>query len=120
MPYTIRDFRVNSLPGVPIPNSRYYVPNGNGTDLNEYITDLTGAYRLVGSAGSGTNVYGEEHTGLTGTTVTLSNSGTTGTLRIYKNGVRLDSTEFSYSGGTSVTVTDTLDSGDMIICDYKY
>lgn len=67
-----------------------------------------------------TDVYGEEHTGLTGTTVTLSNSGTTGTLRIYKNGVRLDSTEFSYSGGTSVTVTDTLDSGDMIICDYKY
>lgn len=52
MPYTIRDFRVNSLPGVPIPNSRYYVPNGNGTDLNEYLTDLTGAYRLVGSAGS--------------------------------------------------------------------
>lgn len=71
-------------------------------------------------SGSGTNVYGEEHTGLTGTTVTLTNSGTTGTLRIYKNGVRLDSTEFSYSGGTSVTVTDTLDSGDMIICDYKY
>ena len=52
MSYTIRDFRVNSLPGVPIPNSRYYVPNGNGTDLNEYLTDLTGAYRLVGSAGS--------------------------------------------------------------------
>ena len=67
-----------------------------------------------------TDVYGEEHTGLTGTTVTLSNSGITGTLRIYKNGVRLDSTEFSYSGGTSVTVTGTLSSGDMIICDYKY
>lgn len=47
MQYIIRDYKVNVLPTVGVPNARYYVPNGNGTNLDEYVTDLNGNFRLV-------------------------------------------------------------------------
>lgn len=43
----IQDFRVNVLPVIGIPNSRYYVLNGQGTDIDEYVTDLSGAFHKV-------------------------------------------------------------------------
>ena len=43
----IKDYRVNTLPVVGIPNSRYYVPNGQGSDIDEYVTDLNGNFRKV-------------------------------------------------------------------------
>lgn len=54
MQYIIRDFKVNVLPTVGVPNARYYVPNGNGTNLDEYVTDLNGNFRLVLSEPSAT------------------------------------------------------------------
>ena len=46
--YEIRDFKVNALPlPTGVPNSRYYIPNGNGTDVDEFITDKTGNYHKV-------------------------------------------------------------------------
>lgn len=43
----IKDYKVNTLPTKGKPNSRYYVPNGQGTDIDEYITDKLGAYHKV-------------------------------------------------------------------------
>lgn len=48
----IKDFKVNALPVIGVPNSRYYVPNGNGSYIDEYITDLNGNYRKVSTANS--------------------------------------------------------------------
>lgn len=45
--YPIQDFKVNTLPLIGVPNSRYYVPNGQGTDVDEYITDLSGGFHKV-------------------------------------------------------------------------
>lgn len=47
MKYIITDYKVNVLPVVGVPNARYYVPNGNGTDLDHYVTDRAGAFRKV-------------------------------------------------------------------------
>jgi hypothetical protein len=47
MSYTIADYKVNTLPINGVPNARYYVPNGNGTDIDEYLTDKDGNYRKV-------------------------------------------------------------------------
>ena len=43
----IKDYRVNTLPVIGVPNSRYYVLNGQGTDIDEYVTDLSGNYHKV-------------------------------------------------------------------------
>lgn len=43
----IKDYKVNELPPKGKPNSRYYVPNGNGTDIDEYVTDKDGEYHKV-------------------------------------------------------------------------
>lgn len=43
----IKDYKVNTLPTKGKPNSRYYVPNGQGTDIDEYITDKQGIYHKV-------------------------------------------------------------------------
>jgi len=45
----IRYFKVNSLPSELCPNAIYYVPNGNGSDLDEYVTDKYGNARKVRS-----------------------------------------------------------------------
>lgn len=47
MKYNIDDYKVDQLPTKGEPNSRYYVPNGNGTDIDEYITDKKGLFRKV-------------------------------------------------------------------------
>lgn len=47
MKCAIDDYKVDSLPPKGAPNSRYYVPNGNGTDIDEYITDKSGNFRKV-------------------------------------------------------------------------
>ena len=43
----IEDYKVDVLPVKGVPNARYYVPNGNGSDVDEYITDLVGNFRKV-------------------------------------------------------------------------
>ena len=45
----IKYFKVNALPSDPCPNAIYYIPNGNGTDLDEYVTDKYGNPRKVRS-----------------------------------------------------------------------
>lgn len=47
MQCAIDDYKVDVLPPKGKPNSRYYVPNGNGTDIDEYITDKSGNFRKV-------------------------------------------------------------------------
>lgn len=48
----IRYFKVNALPSDLCPNAIYYVPNGNGSDLDEYVTDKYGNPRKVRSISS--------------------------------------------------------------------
>jgi hypothetical protein len=43
----IKDYKVLKLPPKGKPNSRYYVPNGEGTDIDEYVTDKDGKYHKV-------------------------------------------------------------------------
>jgi hypothetical protein len=52
----IKDYKVNELPLRGKPNSRYYVPNGNGTDIDEYVTDVHGNYHKVNPIQSSTDV----------------------------------------------------------------
>jgi hypothetical protein len=51
MAYTIFDFKADTLPAIGVPNSRYYIPNGQGTDIDEYVTDLNGSFRKVRNKG---------------------------------------------------------------------
>lgn len=52
MQCVIKDFKVDALPIKGEPNARYYVPNGNGTDIDEYITDKKGLFRKVNPVSS--------------------------------------------------------------------
>lgn len=65
-------------------------------------------------------IYGEEFTGSTSKKITLAHAGISGTLRLFKNGLRLALSEFSYNGGTSVTLTNARLSSDIILADYNY
>jgi hypothetical protein len=46
----IKDFKVLELPARGVPNARYYVPNGDGTNIDEYLTDINGNYRRVSAS----------------------------------------------------------------------
>lgn len=49
MKCVIKDYKVNELPSKGEPNSRYYIPNGQGSNIDEYVTDKDGNFRKVSS-----------------------------------------------------------------------
>jgi Head domain of trimeric autotransporter adhesin len=65
--------------------------------------------------------YNMEFTGSTSSTITTADTYATGTVRLYKNGVRLRLTaDYTESGATQITLVAARLSGDVITIDYKY
>lgn len=86
-------------------------------------SDANGNASWQASAGgsSTTFVYGERFTGSTSTTITTAHSYTTNTIRVYKNGVRLDpTTDYTQATSTTITLSNSRLSGDVFLIDYNY
>lgn len=86
------------------------------------VNVVTGGLTINGGGGSGdglTEVIGEEHTGLTTTSLTLDHAAAAGKLKQFKNGSRLIASEFSYVG-VAVTLTTLPETTDVFSSDYKY
>ena len=123
--YEIRDFKVNALPlPTGVPNSRYYVPNGNGTDVDEYITDLNGNYRKVNPVGS-TATLVEKNEPLVGiinnsnATFTTSNNFEPSSTNVYINGIRQQKpAHYNTVGNNTVIFTDSPQIGDLLEINY--
>ncbi len=97
------------LAGVKVNGTTYYgIANG--------VADL-GTISSGGLANSNF-VTNEEFTGSTSSTYTLANTPVTASLDVYKNGVKLQSSEFSVTG-TTVTLTSARVSGDIISNSYR-
>jgi len=109
--YTIKDFRLNAVPSTWEPNSRYYILNGQGTDIDEYVTDLSGIPHKVNpvasSSGSVTSVALTMPTAfsVTGTPVTGA-----GTLAVTAIG---NASQYIKGDGTLETFP-TINSGTVI------
>lgn len=82
-------------------------------------TDGNGNWTWQTVTPTSTDVFGEENTGSTSSTITIAHSATAGTVRLFKNGIRLPASEYSVSG-TTVTLTSARLAGDLFIIDYKY
>jgi len=88
--------RVGVLPTVGIPNHIYYIPNGQGTDVDHYVVDNNGIYHKVNPIQSGIGDY--VHTqGVALTTWTINHN-----LNYYPN----------------ISVVDS--SGSVVIGDVQY
>lgn len=123
--YEIRDFKVNALPlPTGVPNSRYYVPNGNGTDVDEYITDLNGNYRKVNPVGSGI-LLEEVNETLVGiidnsnSTFTTSFNFEPSSTNVYINGIRQKKPlHYNTVGNNTIIFTDSPLIGDSLEINY--
>lgn len=95
--------------------------DGNEGNSKVLTSDANGnaTWQTPAGGSSSTDAFGEEATGSTSSTITLSHSALTNTVRIYKNGMRLPAAEFSVSG-TTVTLTSARITSDIFITDYKY
>ena len=89
-------------------NGQYYAP-----DASTGVTD----FGTIGA--TSTDVFGEQNTGSTSSTITIAHTAVTGTVRLYKNGIRLPASEYSVSG-TTVTLTSSRITADIFLIDYKY
>ncbi len=78
----IKDYKVNELPLKGKCHSRYYVPNGNGTDIDEYVTDKDGNYHKVNPSAGGGTVISVGLIAPTGFTVSGSPVTTSGDLTL--------------------------------------
>lgn len=85
--------------------------NGNSADATGNITTSTGG---------GNQVTGQEFTGSTSTTLTLSQTYISGTIKLYKNGVRLLIADFTEATGTTITLNVARLSGDVFQADFNY
>ena len=118
--YPIRDYKVNSLPAKGQPNSRYYVPNGNGTDVDLYITDLGGNYHKVNPVSTVSVSYEEITEELVGT-IDGSNAIFTTTQNfdpditiVFINGVKQKKhTHYNTIGTNVITFSDSPQVGDI-------
>lgn len=123
--HPIRDYKVNSLPSKGQPNSRYYVPNGNGTDVDEYITDLNGNFRKVSPVVTVSLTYEEVNEILIGTingsnaTFTTTYNFEPDTTIIYVNGVKQNKpAHYNTSGSNTVIFSDSPQIGDILEINY--
>lgn len=65
-------------------------------------------------------VYNEEFTGSTSTTLTLSQTYASGSIRLYKNGARLTGSDFTESSPNQIIISVPRLSGDVFITDFNY
>lgn len=120
----IKDYKVLNLPSKGQPNSRYYVPNGNGTDVDEYITDVYGNFRKVNPMGSGI-LLEEVNEALSGV---IDNSNATfitsfnfepSSTNVYINGIRQKKpTHYNTIGNNTVIFIDSPLVGDILEINY--
>lgn len=92
--------------------------NGNGS---AYIM-AGGVWQLLGAGSPGsTFVVGETPSGtVPGTSFTLAHSPVSGSVSLYRNGIRLSvTTDYTISVG-SITTVQTIQSSDQFLADYRY
>lgn len=123
--YKIKDYRVNTLPAKPEPNSRYYVPNGNGTDVDLYITDLGGNYHKVNPIQTISSSYEEVTEELLGTingsnaTFTTTQNFDSDTTIVFINGVKQKKpTHYNTFGTNTIMFYDSPQVGDILEINY--
>jgi hypothetical protein len=76
---------------------------------------------LIREFGNSTEVVGEEITGGTSSTITLAHTPAAGKLKLFKNGIRLPNSEYTYTGSSAdVTLTSSREATDIFTADYKY
>lgn len=89
------------------------------------IVDLTTKIEIAekgekGDPGSGVgNEVSEEFTGGTSSTLVLLHIPISGTVKLFKNGVRNPVAEYSYVG-TTITLANPREIDDLFTVDYKY
>jgi len=118
-------FQPNAIISLEVTPTTIKLPNAAesfaGADKVMVLDPATKEVKFTSLVSPGpTFVYGEEFTGSTSTSITLAHAGITGTLRLFKNGVRLAAAEFTYTGGTGVTLTNSRLVTDIILADYNY
>jgi hypothetical protein len=65
--------------------------------------------------------FGEEFTGSTNNQLPLNYSNyVSGTIRLYKNGIRLSSSDFTEGFGNTITILVPRETYDVFTVDYKY
>lgn len=102
-------------------NGKFQIDDGTQGVGKVLVSDANGVGSWqTPSGGSGTEVYNEPSTGFTGTSMSTTNTPTTGTLRLFKNGIRLVlGYDYTITGST-VTLAVAAISSDYFIKDYKY
>ena len=71
------------------------------------------------SGGSSPSITGEEHSSSTAATITLSQTPLAGTIKIFKNGIRLPASQYSLAGNV-VTLTAARVAIDIFIFDFNF
>ena len=79
----------------------------------------TGGSSGGGSTTAGSDVLGAFYTGSTSTTLTLPAEYASGSIRLYKNNLRLKNTAFTETTATTITLTDPRLTDDEIIIDFS-
>lgn len=95
------------------------------TNYKPVIIDASGNIFQGSWAGSGGTVpnfaFNENHTGSTSTTITLAHNYTSGTERVFKNGVRIQiPTDFSESGANTLLLASAPLVSDNFTIDFNY
>lgn len=118
--------RVDFLPPVGKPNHIYYVPNGNGTDLNSYVADNNGVLRFIGTRPPTSLINFADEVNLIGVVdnvnkiFTLPQVPIIGSLKIYLNGQRLkNGLDFSIVSNI-ITFISAIYTDDVVFADYRY
>ena len=111
--------RVNSLPTIAIPGHIYYVKNGQGNNLDHYVTDNNGILRLVGKISSnGLSAYQiAVQNGYVGTEqqwlASLQGSGGGGSIQnyVHQQAIPSDTWIINHNLGfkPNVSIVDTVD-----------
>jgi hypothetical protein len=115
--------KVNRLIGADTTHAKLIIKNADTlltppTYVYVPDADTVKVYPFPTGGGGGTPVYNETVTGSTSSTITLSQTYITGTIRLYKNGVRI--TDFTEATGTTITLTLPRLVGDIFIIDFNY
>lgn len=101
-----------------------YVNPPAGTGIDDVLTwrtvDGIITKRPVGSFISSHQVTGQEFTGSTSTTLTLSQNYISGSIKLFKNGVRLLIADFTEATANTITLNVARLTGDVFQTDFNY
>lgn len=97
-----------------------FTGSGHSAAITSTSPLLTVTETISGGSG-GTQVIGEVPSG-SGTTFTLAHTPLSGTLQLYRGGVRQQSgagNDYTISG-TTITFSVTVSAGEILLADYQY